>query len=79
MLGDGGVATGDTGVAIADATVGLALTGALADLSDAELNALANDISQLEGLPSTEVQMMSNPVGVPSILPDSVVQDLEAY
>jgi hypothetical protein len=76
----GGFGPGDTGaVAAADASVGLALTGALADMSDAELNALANDISRIEALPSTEVQLMSNPVGIPPILPDSVVQDLEAY
>lgn len=59
-----------------DPTVGLALTGALADLSDAELNALASDIEEIEALPSMEVGTIGSPVA-PTILPDSIVQDLE--
>jgi anti-sigma factor RsiW len=59
-----------------DSTVGLALTGALADMSDAELRDLVGDIETIEALPSTEVEAMSS-VGVPAILPDSVVRELE--
>ena len=59
-----------------DSTVGLALTGALADMSDAELKDLVGDIETIEALPSTEVEAMSS-VGVPAILPDSVVRELE--
>jgi hypothetical protein len=60
-----------------DETVGLALTGALADMSDAELSALASDIDQIEALPSTEVDLMSSPAQIPTILPDTVVRDME--
>jgi hypothetical protein len=59
-----------------DSTVGLALTGALADMSDAELKDLVGDIETIEALPSTEVEAMSS-VGVPAILPDSIVRELE--
>ena len=63
--------------AAADSTVGLALTGALADMSDAELSALATDIESIEALPSTEVDMMASPVSVPTILSDTVARELE--
>src|SRR4051812_28924202 len=36
-----------------DTTIGLAMTGTLADMSDAELSALASDIEKIEALPST--------------------------
>jgi hypothetical protein len=77
MTKDSPVRDIDTIVATpSDPTVGLALTGALADLSDAELNALANDIEDIEALPSTEVGTITSPVA-PTLLPDSIVQDLE--
>jgi hypothetical protein len=60
-----------------DSTVGLALTGALADMSDDELNALATDIDKIEALPSTEVETLGSAVSVPAILPDSIVRELE--
>jgi hypothetical protein len=60
-----------------DSTVGLGLTGALADMSDAELTALASDIDQIEALPSTEVETLGSAVGIPAILPDSIVRELE--
>jgi hypothetical protein len=60
-----------------DSTVGLALTGALADLSDAELGALATEVEKIEALPSTEIETMTSRVSVPAILPDSVVKQLE--
>jgi hypothetical protein len=63
--------------ATSDATVGLALTGALADMSDAELTELASDIETIEALPSTEVEMMDSPMASPTILPDSVVPEME--
>ena len=75
MLQPGSPVARDTIVAQADTTVGLALTGALADLSDAELSALVGDIDNIEALPSTEVETTSS--GVPAILPDSIVQELE--
>jgi hypothetical protein len=58
-----------------DTTVGLALTGALADMSDAELSALVGDIDKIDALPSTELETTSS--GVPAILPDSIVRELE--
>jgi hypothetical protein len=61
----------------ADNAVGLALTGALADMSDAELSALAGDIERIEALPSTEVDLMTSPVQGPTIFPDSTGRDLE--
>jgi hypothetical protein len=61
----------------ADSTVGLALTGALADMSDAELSALAEDIDRIEALPSTEVDLMTSPVQGPTIFPESVGRDME--
>jgi hypothetical protein len=73
---DSGVPTIDTMVAVtADSTVGLGLT-ALADMSEAELTALASDIENMDALPSTEVETSSG-IGVTGILPDSVAQDLE--
>ena len=60
-----------------DSTMGLALTGALADLSDAELTELASDIDDIDALPSTEVEMMGSPVNALTILPDSVVREME--
>jgi hypothetical protein len=65
--------------AVAEAPVGLALTGALADLSDAELDALVKDIGAIEALPSTEVETTMTGVGAPPIMPDSVVRELEIY
>jgi hypothetical protein len=67
----------DTMQITADNTVGLALTGALADMSDAELSALASDIDQIEALPSTEIDLMRSPVHGLTILPDSVVWHME--
>jgi hypothetical protein len=69
----------DTSIAAlrSDTTVGMALTGALADLSDAELSALVSDIDDIEALPSTEVETLGSTVSVPTTLPDSIVQDLE--
>lgn len=58
------------------ATQGLALTGTLADLSDAELDALVKDIDGIEALPSTEVEAGSVP-NASNILPDSISPDLE--
>jgi hypothetical protein len=75
---DSSVRTIDTiATAMSDTTVGLALTGALADMSDAELNELAGDIETIEALPSTEVETLGSAVSVPANLPDSVVRDLE--
>lgn len=59
------------------AAPGMALTGALADLSDDELDALTQDIADIEALPSTDVVYMANAVNVPTILPDSVVREME--
>lgn len=66
-------------VAPADSGSGLALTGALSYMSDAELDALVRDIDAIEALPSTEVETGRSAVAVPLILPDSVVQELEVY
>jgi anti-sigma factor RsiW len=75
---DSGIRPVDTmALASADSIVGFGLTGALADLSDAELTALASDIDDIEALPSTEVETLGSAVSVPAILPDSIVQDLE--
>ena len=63
--------------AVADTATGMALTGALADMSDAELSALAGDIDKIEALPSTEVQTTASEVNAPPIIPDSVVRELE--
>ncbi|MEO5566949.1 MAG: hypothetical protein ABIR92_00565 [Gemmatimonadaceae bacterium] len=68
-------------VVVKDTTVvavnhGLALTGTLADLSDAELVALVKDIDGIEALPSTEVEAGSV-VNASNILPDSIGRDLE--
>ena len=60
-----------------DNSVGFALTGALADMSDAELSALAGDIERIEALPSTEVDLMTSPVQGPTIFPDSIGRDME--
>ena len=62
--------------AVRDTSAGLALTGALADMSDADLSALAADIESIDALPSTEVQSGSG-LNVPTILPDSIVRELE--
>jgi len=59
-----------------DTTIGLAMTGTLADMSDAEMSALASDIEKIEALPSTEVETTSR-LNVPAILPDSALQELE--
>jgi hypothetical protein len=59
-----------------DTVVGLALTGALADLSDDELSTLATDIAKIEALPSTEVEPARS-ISVPAILPDSITRELE--
>ena len=70
----------DTSAMIAsvrDTSAGLALTGALADMSDADLSALAADIETMDALPSTEVQSTGSGVDVPTILPDSIVRELE--
>ena len=73
---DSGAPTIDTMATVAaDSSVGLALT-ALADMSEAELTALASDIESIEALPSTEVETSSG-IGVTGIFPDSVTQDLE--
>ena len=71
------VRPGDDTIAVVatDTNVGLALTGALADMDDAALTALVSDIESIEALPSTEVE--ASGVGVVGILPDSVVRDLE--
>jgi hypothetical protein len=63
--------------AVADTATGMALTGALADMSDAGLSALAGDIDKIEALPSTEVQTTASEVNAPPIIPDSVVRELE--
>jgi hypothetical protein len=77
LVKDGGVAPVDSGtiVTMADGS-GLALTGALVDLTDAELDALVKDIGDIEALPSAEVET-GHSVVVPTILPDSVVRDQE--
>lgn len=59
-----------------DTSAGMALTGALADLSDAELSALADDIDNIEALPPAEVETTSD-LNVPPIIPDSIVPELE--
>lgn len=64
----------DTTIVVANH--GLALTGTLADLSDAELDALVKDIEGIEALPSTEVEAGSV-VNASNILPDSMGRDLE--
>jgi hypothetical protein len=76
---DSPVRPADTTIAAVttDTTLGLALTGALADMSDAELSALVSDIDNIEALPSTEVETLGSTVSVPSTLPDSIVRDLE--
>jgi anti-sigma factor RsiW len=66
-------------VAAAESSTGLALTGALSYMSDAELDALVKDIDAIEALPSTEIETGRSAVAVPLILPDSVVQELEVY
>jgi len=74
---DAPVANVDTiAAATTDTTVGMSLSGALADMSDAELSALASDIEKIEALPSAEVETTSR-LNVPAILPDSVIQELE--
>jgi hypothetical protein len=60
-----------------DTTTGLALTGALTEMSDDELKALASDIADIEALPSTEIETTTSRVAVPAIVPDSAVRDLE--
>lgn len=79
LVKDRGVSGDPSGpvAAASDSSVGMALTGALADMSDAELTALVSDIESIEALPSTEVETMGNPVELSTILPDSVVRDLE--
>jgi hypothetical protein len=63
--------------AVRDTSAGLALTGALADMSDADLSALAADIETIDALPSAEVQSTGNGLNVPTILPESIVRELE--
>jgi hypothetical protein len=65
-----------TWAAMADTTVGLGLTGALASMSEAELTALVDDIESMDGLPSTDVET-SAAIGVSGVLPDSIARDLE--
>jgi hypothetical protein len=60
-----------------DTTAGMALTGALADMSDAELSALASDIGQIEALPPADVETTTSELNVPPIIPDSIVRELE--
>ena len=67
------VAPIDSLVAVADSSVGLGLNGALVDLSEAELTALATDIATIDALPSTDVESTSS-MRVPPILPDSIIQ-----
>jgi hypothetical protein len=76
LLDKDAVITPDSVAAMQDSTVGLALTGALADLSDDELGALVDDIAGIEALPSTEV-VPARSISLPAILPDSVVRELE--
>jgi hypothetical protein len=72
-----GAPIGPIDSAVLAAAPGMALTGALADLSDDELDALTQDIAAIEALPSTEVVYMANAVNVPLILPDSMVPEME--
>lgn len=58
--------------AASDSSGGLALTGTLADLSDAELDALVKDIDGIEALPSAEVDAPSSAITMPALIPDSV-------
>jgi anti-sigma factor RsiW len=67
-----------TSIATTAATGGMALTGALADLSDSELTALVQDIEAMDALPSTEVDIPTV-VAVPTILPDSIGRELENF
>ena len=60
----------------ADTTIGIGVGGALTDLSEDELTSLVTDIEKIEALPSTEVETAVS-MGVPAILPDSIVRDLE--
>lgn len=74
VLRPGSPAAVDTTVVVS--TRGLALTGTLADLSDAELDALMKDLDGIEALPSTDVETGSV-VNAATILPDSIDRDLE--
>lgn len=64
--------------AVSDSSAGLALTGALDGLSEAELSALVEGLGAIEALPDpdveSEVSAMSAP---PALIPDSVLRDLE--
>jgi hypothetical protein len=64
---------------VADSGAGLAMTGSLADLDEAELQDLAQKITTIEALPSTEVETIS--VGLSGAtaaeIPDSILDDLE--
>jgi hypothetical protein len=72
VRGDSSVAT-----AVPDSSAGLALTGALADLNETELAALAKDIDKIEALPAADIDT-SSPVAVPNgTLPDSVLDQME--
>lgn len=75
---DSPVATMDsTGIVVAQGNSGLALTGALTDLSDAELSALVEDIEKIEALPSADVET-ARVIAAPA-LADSVARELENY
>jgi hypothetical protein len=65
-------------VADADGRTGLALTGALAGLSEAELTALVKDIDAIDALPSTQIETASV-ISMPAIVPDSIARQMEDF
>lgn len=77
---NGGVGP-DSGLAATavDTTRGLAMTGALADLSDSELQTLMDGLSTIKALPSTEVEPISVSLSGPptSDISDTIIRDLE--
>jgi hypothetical protein len=56
---DADVVRPDSLLVMQDTVAGLALTGALVDLDEAELLTLADDLGQIEALPSTDVVPLS--------------------
>jgi hypothetical protein len=79
LLRSAPVSRTDSSVAatVPEASTGLALTGALADLDESQLAALAKDIDKIEALPAADIDT-SSPVTVPnSTIPDSLISQLE--
>ena len=74
-----GISTSDSVAAtafVADSSAGLALTGTLAELDEAELQALVDGLGAIEALPDPNVE--TERISVPrEVIPDSVLRDLE--